>query len=193
MGFDLTGLNPKNIKCKRPSEEIFKTDQDKYFDLLEKFQDQKGTYFRNNVWWWRPLADYVLRFTKVIEPKNQKTWQYNDSSVISKQDAEMISQQLDHLIKTGHTKKYKTEYEARRKTLEIHNKKVMKELKDFEREVCFKLDKKNLAPADFPKKDHQMWNTIYKKRNIDADYPFSVDNVKEFSEFCKYSGGFTIG
>ena len=53
--------------------------------------------------------------------------------------------------------------------------------------------KKNLAPADFPKKDHQMWNTIYKKKNSDADYPFSVDNVKRFSEFCKYSGGFTIG
>jgi hypothetical protein len=23
--------------------------------------------------------------------------------------------------------------------------------------------------------------------------PFSVDNVKKFSEFCKNSGGFTIG
>ena len=39
MGFDLSGLNPKN---------------------------ETGEYFRNNVWWWRPLAQYVLDETKVI-------------------------------------------------------------------------------------------------------------------------------
>ena len=32
MGMDVYGENPKN---------------------------EKGEYFRNNVWWWRPLGDFV--------------------------------------------------------------------------------------------------------------------------------------
>ena len=56
MGFDLTGLNPKKAKYKSPSNDLYEQDKDKFFKELEKYQNQKGTYFRNNVWWWRPLA-----------------------------------------------------------------------------------------------------------------------------------------
>ena len=41
--------------------------------------------------------------------------------------------------------------------------------------------------------DWKKWDSIYEKKNHNGNYPFSVDNVKEFSEFCKNSGGFTIG
>ena len=34
---------------------------------------------------------------------------------------------------------------------------------------------------------------LEEKRNSDGSYPFTEENVKEFSEFCKNSGGFTIG
>jgi hypothetical protein len=109
------------------------------------------------------------------------------------QEAIQIAKQLKHLIKKGHTKRFEAEWEARRKTLQIHNDKVEKELAEHEREVCFRLDKKNLAPKDFPKKDLEKWERIYRKRNSDANYPFSVENVKEFAEFCEHSGGFRIG
>ena len=55
------------------------------------------------------------------------------------------------------------------------------------------MKKKNLAPCDYPIDDKKTWDRIYKKRNSDASYPFSVENVKEFADFCKNSGGFTIG
>jgi len=51
----------------------------------------------------------------------------------------------------------------------------------------------NLVPRDFPKKDHDKWEKIYRKRNSDASYPFSIQNVEEFAEFCENSGGFSIG
>ena len=51
----------------------------------------------------------------------------------------------------------------------------------------------NLAPKDFPKADHDKWEKIYRKRNHDGSYPFSVENVEEFAEFCENSGVFSIG
>ena len=198
MGFDITGLNPKNLHLKEPTRpdnlfELSKEDQDKYFEKRDEYTSQSGTYFRNNVWWWRPLAHYVLEETKIIPEDRKESWGYNDCSEVSKKEAEMIARQLRYLIKTGHTKRYEAQYEARRKTLEIHNDKVEKELTQFCRRVEKKLGKSNLAPNQFPEDDKKTWDKIYKKRNSDASYPFSVKNVEEFAEFCENCGGFTIG
>ena len=198
MGFDLTGMNPKNLHLQEPKRpdnlyELSEEKQKEYFDKQDEYTSQSGTYFRNNVWWWRPLADYVLRFTKVIPEDQQESWGYNDCTEISQQDAEMISQQLDHLIKSGHCKAYADKFEKQRIKIEKQNAKIEKELEEHCREVCFKLNKKNLAPNDFPEEDKKKWDSIYEKKNSNGNYPFSVDNVKEFSEFCKNSGGFTIG
>ena len=67
MGFDIYGLKPK-LKSKQPSidwdKNPSKEETKKYFEEREKFnQTNKGYYFRNNVWWWRPLADYILQIT----------------------------------------------------------------------------------------------------------------------------------
>ena len=105
----------------------------------------------------------------------------------------MIGQQLDYLIKIGHTKQFEKDYEKIRKKIEKHNEKVEKELETFSQSVKKKLNDIGLAPKDFPEEDHKKWEEIYKKRNSDGSYPFSEENVKEFSEFCKNSGGFSIG
>jgi ElaB/YqjD/DUF883 family membrane-anchored ribosome-binding protein len=198
MGFDITGLNPKNIEINEPERpdnlfELSQKEQDKYFEKREKFINQSGVYFRNNVWWWRPLAEYVLKHTKVIPEHEQESWQYNDCTEVSKQNAEMIAQQLDYLIKSGHTKQFEKEYEKIRKKIEKHNEKVEKELETFSQSVKKKMRNDNLAPKDFPKEDYKKWEKIYNKRNSSGSYPFSEENVKEFSEFCKNCGGFTIG
>jgi len=197
MGFDITGLNPKNLHLKEPTRpdnlyELSEEEQEKYFIKRDEYTSQSGTYFRNNVWWWRPLAHYVLEETKIISEDKKESWGYNDCSEVSQKEAEMIAKQLRYLIKTGHTKRYEAQWEARRKTLEVHNDKVEKELEEHCQDVYKKLGK-TVAPKDFPKKDHDKWEKIYNKRNSDASYPFSVENVKEFAEFCENCGGFTIG
>lgn len=198
MGFDITGMNPKNLHIEEPKKpdnlfELSEDMQNKYFEEQDNYTSQSGTYFRNNVWWWRPLADYVLTHTKVIPENEHEHWGYNDCYEVSQLNAEMISQQLDHLIKSGHCKAYEDQFEKNRKIIEKHNDKIEKQLEEHCREVCFKLDKKNLAPNEFPTEDKKKWDKIYDKKNFNGNYPFSVDNVKKFSEFCKNSGGFTIG
>ena len=136
MGFDITGMNPKNLHLQEPKRpdnlfDLSKEDQEKYFDKRDEYTSQSGTYFRNNVWWWRPLADYVLGFTKVIPENEKEHWGYNDCYEVSQEYAEMISKQLDHLIKSGHCKAYADKFEENRKLIEKQNDVIEKELELF--------------------------------------------------------------
>lgn len=199
MGFDLHGLNPQTTvkKPERPDnlhdENFSQEEREKYFEEMDKYESQSGTYFRNNVWWWRPLADYVIRFTKVVSDKDAESWHFNDNHKVNDQDAKMIAQQLEHLISTGHTKKYAEEFELLRKKAEKKNQVVEKELQAFSESVKKKYNQPGWAPIDFPKKEKQQWDRILQKRNSMGNYPFNLENVKEFATFCKFSGGFTIG
>jgi hypothetical protein len=204
MGMDVYGLNPKikkgSVKPKKLNWANFnkigqdRKEIDKYFEEKSKFEEiNKGVYFRNNVWWWRPLADYVIRFTKVVSDKDAERWHFNDNHEVNDQDAKMIAQQLEHLISTGHTKKYAEEFELLRKKAEKKNEVVEKELQAFSESVKKKYNQPGWAPIDFPKKEKQQWDRILQKRNSMGNYPFNLENVKEFANFCKFSGGFTIG
>ena len=59
MGFDLTGLNPNLV---RPEPELppFPERTSEDWELYTEWQEENcGTYFRNNVWFWRPLWNFV--------------------------------------------------------------------------------------------------------------------------------------
>lgn len=201
MGFDLYGLNPKTTSQRpkrpegmyeegvpQPSRETI----DEYYDKLEEYNNQAGTYFRNNVWWWRPLASYIINETKCIEEKDQEEWHSNGGHQVSEQLANTIADQLEHLISKGHTQSYAETYEKERQDAEQFNEKVEAELSAFTKSVQKKLNDDSLVPRDFPESDREEWNKIYRKSKWVASYPFSVDNVKEFIKFCRSSGGFEI-
>ena len=198
MGFDLYGMNPHNpkkaIKPKldwdKPTTEEERKEHFKKLDEYEK--EVVGDYFRSNVWWWRPLASYVINYTGCVDEKDAEMWSTNDGHEVDDETAQQIHNQLQVLIESGHTQKFQDDYEKERKIAEEHNDKVEKELKKFCNSVEKKLGKTNLAPNDFPKADKEKWDKIYNKRKWSASYPFSVEHVKEFAEFCRFSGGFKI-
>jgi hypothetical protein len=198
MGFDLYGVKPKikegSVKPKRPDwNNCSDAEKDEYFDALSKFENEnKGYYFRNNVWHWRPLAQYVIEHTQVItDQKKIEGFSYNDGVEISEQEAVQIARQLKHLIKTGHTEKYAEEYMAVYTKAKKNNIKVQKELEIFQ-DAMDKKHGKDIAPKDYPKDDYEKWNVIYSKFDNNGSYPFSIGNVKEFAEFAEQSGGFQI-
>ena len=198
MGFDLYGMNPYNPKKAIKPEMDWDSqptieETDKYFKEKSKYQEEVvGDYFRNNVWWWRPLANYVIKYTGCVEEEDAQMWGENSGHEVDDETAKQIHNQLQVLIESGHTKKFEADYEKERLKAEKHNDKVEKELKKFCKSVEKRLGKTNLAPAEFPKADHDEWERIYHKRKWNASYPFSVENVKEFAEFCRFSGGFKI-
>ena len=160
------------------------------FDLMSTgdHKTSKGEYFRNNVWWWRPLAQYVIEHTNCVAEKDAERWAYNDNHHVYADEAKAIAKQLKHLIATGHVKKYAEKFERGRKKMERENAKVQKELDAFQKKVG-----KDIAPNDYSKEDKKKWDSIYEKKVWGSHYPFSLKNVKEFAEFCEDSRGFTIG
>ena len=201
MGFDLYGVNPK-IKegTKKPKDIDWRNateeERDEHFEAVQKFESiNKGVYFRNNVWWWRRLADYVMEHTKCVDEADFDKWQENGGHEVNAETAEQIANQLEHLISTGHAEKYKKEIDDEIKKAEEHNNKVEQMLSELRLEVAKVVgeDKvEKLAPADYPKPFNEKWWEIVNEKDYRSSYPFSIDNVKEFIEFARNSGGFRI-
>lgn len=150
MGFDLYGNNKKS---------------------------PTGKYFRNNCWWWRPLADYVLENCEIPE-EEKKHWGSNDGQKVSEKTALKIAKTLKTLMKTGAVKKFEEEHTKR--------------LEELPEENC------KLCEGTGKRKDMEVENGCNacqgngKVKPFASHYPFSEENVKEFADFCEKSGGFEI-
>jgi hypothetical protein len=104
-----------------------------------------------------------------------------------------IAKQLRALIKDGTVSKAIHQVEEETKEAEENNK-FVDILHEMLREKAEKeTGKKGLAPRDYPKEDHDTWDWIQSKYNYGSSYPFTMENVEEFIEFCESSNGFTIG
>jgi hypothetical protein len=101
MGMDVYGLKPK-IKGKRPeidwNKPTTEEERNKYFKKLEKFEAENvGYYFRNNVWFWRPLANLITVLNEDWLTEEQKE-RLQDNRL---QD---LSQKLLKLFKSNETR-----------------------------------------------------------------------------------------
>ena len=157
MGMDVYGLKPKESgmkatplikRVKGDFNEFFKLkkgEQDKYLRENNEYEKANvGTYFRNNVWFWRPLWAYVCRVcdlsTDIYQQGNR-----NEGFKIDEYQAKDIAVTLFLLLEKGEVDKYAKEY----------SKDAVK---------C----------------------------GGSAEYPFDVENVRNFAVFCDESGGFEI-
>ena len=98
MGMDVYGLNPK-LKSEKPEIDWSSADElarEQYFEALGKFEsDNPGYYFRNNVWWWRPLWDYVTTVCDSVMTDYQKErGEYNEGY---EYDAELTAKMVELL------------------------------------------------------------------------------------------------
>jgi DnaJ-class molecular chaperone len=145
------------------------------YDLIA----QSGENFRNNIWWWRHLANYVLEnCSDIMKEEEQVYWHSNDGQVVSEETAIKISQKLKSLIESGHTKEY-----------EISNELINEALPDEKCELC---NGTGMRHDNFV---NGKCNSCLGKGHVrptETWYSFSEDNVKEFAEFCEQSGGFEI-
>ena len=184
MGFDVYGRNPKLTGEKpeidwstKPSDE----ERTKFFEDLEKFeQDNPGYYFRNNVWYWRPLWSYICDYIApdILSDEDKKGGAYNDCHHINAIKANYIADKIAEKHATGELQKFADWYQISRDNLP--------------KETC-----------DICEGSGKRWDEHVKgkcnacedgmKDNWAKSYPFEVENVLEFGRFCKESGGFEIG
>ena len=142
------------------------------FDLYgSRAKSEKGEYFRNNVWWWRPLATYVLAHVEIPE-EVAKYWQYNDGVEVKEKLAIRIADTLDKLIQDGETARYEKEYTQWQNALPD--------------EAC------DICKGTGQRDDAVVQGKCNACAGAGTNYPFEVDNVREFADFCRESGGFRI-
>ena len=134
MGFDISGVNPKmhkteyhlldkynwdNYKTYDERENAMKENDEKdaYWDQYNQQQeDNPGIYFRNNVWWWRPLWDFVCsNCDDILTKEDMERGCYNDNYEITEDKAMKIAVKLNALLLDNTVTEYETAYEEYRK------------------------------------------------------------------------------
>ena len=198
MGFDIYGLNPNNPNNAIKPEQMdwnkkhTEKESNDYFEELDNFQEEVvGSYFRNNVWFWRPLWNFTCVYCDhILTPKDIEYGHSNSGHKISKTKADRIAKKLFRLIADGTADKVEREFALRLAKAQSHNQIIDEELEVINK-ACFKEHGK-LVPANYPEPYKSQWKKTYDKRSWDDSYPFYADNVKEFAKFCINSGGFEI-
>lgn len=196
MGFDIYGLEP-NLKSQRPTidwDKATEKDKEVYFKALDEFEDANpGYYFRNNVWWWRPLAELIHDKCGDFLTEEQKKGLHNNSGTEFDDDTALaIASRLSSLIKDGYVSELEESIKANAKIASKHNKKIEQKLQDLKKEVEKIRPGENLAPGKYPFPYNNHWQEIYAQKSWDDSYPFAKANVEEFINFARHSGGFQI-
>lgn len=196
MGFDIYGLNP-NLKTKRPEIDWSKStekEKEAYFKALDEFEDANpGYYFRNNVWWWRPLAELIYdKCGDLLSDEQKEGLHHNNGTEFDDDTALAIARRLSDLIKNGYVAELEESIKANAKIASEHNKKIEQKLQDLKKEVESIRPNENLAPIDYPFPYNNHWKEINAQKSWDDSYPFAKENVEEFINFARHSGGFQI-
>ena len=195
MGMDVYGKNPKQNRTVDEFPVMKKFDamefqdkwkildkdektRDKYWKQKTDYEDaNKGYYFRNNCWWWRPLWNYCYEIAPdLIDMELHDNGHHNSGAGLDAYNAERLGQRLMELIADGSVIKYEAEY--------------MQHLDDLPDEACMRCNDNNRG--NNKKKDCTNCNQTGLRPNFNKSYPFDSRNVEEFAHFCLQSGGFEI-
>lgn len=189
MGFDVYGISPKENTVKpelleKDYTELNDKEMEKYFELKEKWETENpGIYFRNNVWFWRPLWSYVCAVCEdVMTNEEQLAGTDNSGNEVSESTVERMVEKLVIEIALENHIKHEKEY-----------KKQISELPKEECNTCEGTGKRREAPevgaGDIKcngcdgKGEKESWAT---------HYPFSAENVEAFVNFLSESGGIQV-
>jgi len=97
MGFDLYGINPKtNI----PKPDFIWNDEESRKAYFAWQKNTPGGYFRNNVWYWRPLWAFICdSCSNILTLKDMELGCNNNGHTISKTKSKRIASRLRTIIK----------------------------------------------------------------------------------------------
>jgi len=145
---DVYGLNPKRNTAK-PEILIQYTDDkgwtkwdaveadnklDEYLAVQKAWEeDNPGRYFRNNVWWWRPLWNYVCTICHdILSEEDHDNGHSNGGYQINEKKAIAIAGRIDLFIKNGDAAQFAFEREKSLKESEGPNASYSFDLENLE-------------------------------------------------------------
>tara|TARA_X000001036_G_C20378570_1_gene683629 strand:+ start:115 stop:744 length:630 start_codon:yes stop_codon:yes gene_type:complete len=208
MGFDLYGENPKVVKgfsdkkseryeelCAMSYKDREKQGlNDEYWELNSEWENQNpGTYFRNNVWWWRPLWGFTCDHCEdILTEKDMNAGTWNDGHVITEDKALAIAEKLKEALESPETEEYLVRHENARKEAKKENEKLNEQKEALNKIAITMTGDKDIIPMNYPKKLKKQFDELLEERNWASSYPINRDNIERFAEFAEQSGGFSI-
>jgi hypothetical protein len=158
---------------------------------------ERGEYFRNNVWWWRPLWNYCVELAP--ELCGNVDGDTNGGDGLDAEGADDLSVILFNELASGRTAKYEQKYNEMIANLPRHSCKYCDGTGTRTDEVGqdMGMSKRELSPEIqiIAGRTHGWCNACNgegKQDSWEASYPFSAENVREFAEFLADCGGFQI-
>jgi hypothetical protein len=158
---------------------------------------EAGKYFRNNVWWWRPLADYVTTEGPQEVVSKCQAWQSNDGDGLGARGSKALADWLRQEIAAGRTAAYAAERQRGLDALPMVRCEycagtgVRTDFVGREQGMPTRV-----VEADGLRKGEVGWcngcGGHGKRPDADTWYGFSVANCAEFATFLEGSGGFKI-
>ena len=211
MGYDLYGVSPQeNTEFPKRYHEIMKEYGDgegflnwkenvpdeikeEYWEIKDQYQkDNPGEYFRNNVWFWRPLWVFVCNnCSDILNEDDMMGGESNSGYEISEHKAELIGRRLSALLADGTVDEVDRISALDRAKAKAHNDEI-NEQQDEIRDKVHKEHGKDVAPANYPEPYYTEWHNLQKQEQWSAHYPFDKENIEDFAKFCLESGGFEI-
>lgn len=166
----------------------------------KKPKNETGEYFRNNVWWWRPLWGYIE--DNFPEIASEVPYAHsNDGDGLNSIKTKILANKLRSHINSGKVKEYEKKY-----------KEYVSSLPMVDCEYCETTGKRawakthpavshinNDSNVDYEISDNDEYviqcnscKGLGKTEDFMSHYPFSEENVIAFCDFLENSGGFSI-
>jgi len=198
MGMDVYGVNPTvRVDTKKPLEVDFQKTSDvelkKYFKQVDTFENKNpGVYFRNNCWWWRPLANFIIENCDWLTQEQQARLHDNSGFEFSQHEAGTIADTLQKMVDAGTAKVREEVNKKEMAVAEEWNKGLHAQHKALEKEVIKETGDAKIVPYDYPEHFKKKYDAIQEQTDRKAHYPFKEANVKGFICFLRECGGFQV-
>tara|TARA_R110002012_G_scaffold118561_1_gene267419 strand:+ start:138 stop:692 length:555 start_codon:yes stop_codon:yes gene_type:complete len=183
MGFDLNGIDPQTIgeEPVRPDFDEASDDEiSKYLSDMNMYHDMNpGVYFRANVWYWRPLWEYVCDICdNVLTEEDRQEGHMNNGYIIDKEKCVKISVILSLNLCSGATQGYSDKYQ--------------KNMNSAPDEECYLCDGTGERHDKWVDGECNGCRGKGQRRPDCTSYPFDIETVQEFAAFVNSCGGFEI-
>ena len=160
--------------------------------------EKEGEHFRNNVWWWRPLAEFVqINYSDIAD--KCKCWQTNDGDGLDEDDAKKLAERIEQDLVVGRVRLYE---EARQIALASLDREPCKwcnstgiRTDQTGVDMGFPTEALPAETAILTGRTHGTCNAcggIGTTEHWELSYRFNEENVAEFLTFLKSCGGFQI-
>jgi len=196
---DVYGVNPIiRVGTQEPSrpKDLHKLGDDvitKYFEQVREFEDKNvGVYFRNNCWWWRPLANFIIENCDWLTQEQKERLHDNSGFEFSDHEAVTIADTLQKKVDDGTARKQEEVNKQERKGAEDWNAGLQKQQDALGEEAKKETGNPKIVPRDYPKHIYKKWDDLQKQHDWNASYPFAEANIKEFICFLRECGGFKV-